>query len=102
MEEFQKVCEEAAYRTRENPPGMEEVWENGVINDLFKAACTALEAGAPVDQVYYAVDQCRPEVEEFPGRLEHLLLEKGLHPDTMLPSGRSLLMHKLQGVYPPR
>lgn len=95
MEAFKKVCREAACHA------MDEIWEDGVKGDLTRAAAVALEAGASPAAMYTAVEKARPEGECFPLRLERMLLEGGLHPDTMLPSGRCLLLHKLHGSYPP-
>lgn len=95
MEAFNAVCQEAACRVRENPPGMELIWEDKVEEDLVREAQVALEAGADVGAVYSAVDDARPKSESFPAQLERMLLSRGLHPDTKLPRGSTLLLHKL-------
>jgi hypothetical protein len=102
MEAFAQVCREAAARIDLNPPAMDEIWEDGVREDLTREARVALDAGAAVADVYDAVDEARPEVESFPAELERMLLTRGLHPVTMLLSGYSLLQHKLHEVYPPQ
>jgi hypothetical protein len=102
MEDFEQVCREAAARTSLNPPAMDVIWQDEVKEDLTRDARIALDAGAAAADVYDAVDKARPEVEDFPAKLERMLLKHGLHPDTMLRSGYSLLMHKLHEVYPPR
>lgn len=102
MQDFNDACKHAKGRVRINPPAMDVIWDDGVAEDLMQAAEAALEAGvSDVAAMYTAVDRIRPEVESFPAELERLLLANGLHPDTWLRSGRSLLHQKLYEVNPP-
>jgi hypothetical protein len=112
MESFKQICREAKGSIRINEPGIiygyqdpgivkREVWKDSVVHQLIKEAEVALKAGAAAIDVYDAVNGARPKDQAFPGRLERMLLESGLHPDDILPSGLTLLLHKLYDAYPP-